>query len=226
MTDTLPAKGGQHPRAAAAEPPTELVLVRHGVTAWNRETRFQGHIDIPLAPEGHEQARRVAVRLTERSARSPVSALYSSDLARARDTAAPIGAALGLPVRIEPAVRERHYGRFEGLTPAELERDHAEPYARWRGRELDFELPGGGESLRAFHGRVRAALEALAARHPGERVVVVTHGGVLDCVHRIAAGIDLSEPRRLPIHNASLNAIARAGAGWQVLAWGEVDHLD
>lgn len=226
MADTVPATGGQRPRAAAAEPPTELVLVRHGVTAWNRETRFQGHIDIPLAPEGREQARRVAVRLTERSARSPVSALYSSDLARARDTAAPIGAALGLPVRIEPAVRERHYGRFEGLTPAELERDHAEPYARWRGRELDFELPGGGESLRAFHGRVRAALEALAARHPGERVVVVTHGGVLDCVHRIAAGIDLSEPRRLPIHNASLNAIARSGAGWQVLAWGEVDHLD
>jgi probable phosphoglycerate mutase len=226
MTEpSRPATGLSAP-GATGEALTELVLVRHGVTAWNRETRFQGHIDIPLAPEGHEEARRAARRIGERAAIAPVAAVYSSDLARARDTAAPIGLALGLPVRIDPAVRERHYGRFEGMTPAELERDHAEPYARWRGRELDFELPGGGESLRAFHGRVLAALETLATRHAGERVVVVTHGGVLDCVHRIAAGIDLAEPRRLPIRNASLNAIARGPAGWRVLVWGEVDHLD
>lgn len=205
---------------------TEIILVRHGLTAWNRETRFQGHIDIPLAPEGHEEARRAARRLGERAAAAPVAALYSSDLTRARETAAPIADALGLSTRIEPAIRERHYGRFEGMTPAELERDFAEPFARWRGRELDFELPGGGESLRAFHRRVFDALEMLAMRHSGERVVAVTHGGVLDCVHRIAAGIDLVEPRRLTIRNASLNAIVREPNGWRVLAWGEVDHLD
>jgi probable phosphoglycerate mutase len=204
---------------------TELVLVRHGLTAWNRETRFQGHIDIPLDPDGHAEAERAAQALAEQALAAPVSAVYSSDLTRARQTAEPIARRLGLPVRVDPAMRERHYGAFEGLTPEELQRDWGPAFARWRGRELDFALPGGGESLRGFHDRVLAAIEAMAARHPGERVVAVTHGGVLDVVHRIAADIALTDPRRQPIRNASLNAIRRTPQGWAVVAWGVVDHL-
>jgi probable phosphoglycerate mutase len=205
---------------------TELVLVRHGLTAWNRETRFQGHIDIPLDPEGHEEAERAAHALADRALAAPVSAVYSSDLTRARQTAEPIARRLGLAVQVDPAMRERHYGAFEGMTPEELQRDWGPEFARWRGRDLDFALPGGGESLRGFHDRVLAAIEAMAARHPGERVVAVTHGGVLDVVHRSAAGIALTDPRRQPIRNASLNAIRRDARGWAVVAWGLVDHLD
>lgn len=201
---------------------TELVLVRHGVTAWNRARRFQGHIDIPLDDEGHRQARLAAGRL----ASEPVAAVYASDLGRARQTAEPIARALGLPLGVEPGLRERHYGAFEGLDHDALERDHAEAYARWRAREPDFALPGGGESLRSFHARVQAALQRLVLCHPGERVVAVTHGGVLDCVYRIATGLDLSAPRRHEILNASLNRVAWDGGRFRLVAWADVAHLE
>jgi probable phosphoglycerate mutase len=204
---------------------TELVLVRHGLTAWNRETRFQGPIDIPLDPEGHEEAERAAQALAEQALAAPVSAVYSSDLTRARQTAEPIARRLGLPVRVDPAMRERHYGAFEGLTPEELQRDWGPAFARWRGRELDFALPGGGESLRGFHDRVLAAIEAMAARHPGERVVAVTHGGVLDSIYRIASGLAADEPRRFELNNASINRIGWNGEQFSVLGWGDVSHL-
>ena len=201
---------------------TELVLLRHGVTSWNRERRFQGHIDIPLDDEGHRQARLAAQRL----AQEPISAVYASDLGRAVQTARPIAQALGLELGSEPGLRERHYGAFEGLDHDALEREHPEAFARWRAREPDFPLPGGGETLRSFHARVEAALLRLALRHPGERVVAVTHGGVLDCVYRIASGLDLSAPRRHDLLNASVNRIAWDGGRFRLLAWGDVAHLE
>jgi len=204
---------------------TEIILIRHGVTAWNREHRFQGCIDIPLHPDGHVEAAQAARWLGERSGVAPVAALYCSDLTRARQTAEPIAQVLGLPLAVEAGLRERHYGAFEGLTPVELERDFGEAYGRWRAREPDFELPGGGESLRAFFERVRTSLELLAARHPGERVVAVTHGGVLDCAYRVATRLGLHEPRRHDLINASLNTIVREPQGWRVQAWAEVAHL-
>lgn len=204
---------------------TELILVRHGVTAWNRERRFQGSIDIALEPEGHIEAQLAAGRLAELALERPVAALYCSGLVRARETAAPIARALGLPAVVESGLRERHYGSFEGLTPAELERDWADEFRRWRAREPDFGLPGGGESLREFHGRVAQALEVLAARHPRQRVVAVTHGGVLDCAYRIAAGLDLSQMRGHELINAALNTLVRERDGWRVTAWADAEHL-
>ena len=201
---------------------TEFVLVRHGVTAWNRARRFQGHIDIPLDDEGHRQARLAARRL----AQEPVSAVYASDLGRAVQTALPIAQALGLELGSEPGLRERHYGAFEGLDHDTLEREHAEAFARWRARDPDYALPGGGETLRTFSARVEAALLGLALRHPGERVVAVTHGGVLDCAYRIASGLDLGAPRRHDLLNASLNRVAWDGARFRLLAWGDVAHLE
>ena len=204
---------------------TEVILIRHGVTAWNRQRRFQGSIDIPLEPEGHAEAEQAAVRLGELASLRPVSAIYCSALTRARQTAEPIARALGLALAVEPGLGERHYGAFEGLTPVELERDWADECRRWREREPDFGLPGGGESLRAFYDRVNGALESLALRHPGERVVAVTHGGVLDCAYRLASQIDLAAVRRHELLNASLNTIVRGPAGWRVHDWGDVSHL-
>ncbi len=204
---------------------TGVILIRHGVTAWNRQRRFQGSIDIPLEPEGHAEAEQAAVRLGELASTRPVSAIYCSALSRARQTAEPIARELGLSLAVEPGLGERHYGAFEGLTPAELERDWTDEFRRWREREPDFGLPGGGESLRAFYERVNRALEALAMRHPGERVVAVTHGGVLDCAYRLASQIDLSAVRRHDLLNASLNTIVRGPDGWRVHDWGDVSHL-
>ena len=224
---------------------TEIVLVRHGVTAWNRQRRFQGHIDTPLDDEGHRQARRAAARFAaEHSAGDaamldegaevgqvveripPISAVYASDLARARETAAPIAAALGLPLRIDAALRERYYGAFEGCTYEDLVRDYAQAFERWRARDPDFALPGGGESLRDFHSRVESALLRLVREHPGERVVAVTHGGFLDCAYRVATGLELDAPRHHDLLNASLNRIAWEHDRFTLIAWADVTHLE
>lgn len=205
---------------------TKLLLVRHGVTSWNRERRFQGHVDIPLNDEGHLQARRTAQRLAGTAEGSSISAVYSSDLARASQTAEPIAQALGLALSSEPGLRERSYGAFEGLTHVEIERDQHDAWRRWQQREPDFGLPGGGESLRAFYQRIEGTLRGIALRHPGTTVVAVTHGGVLDCAYRIASGLALAAPRRFDLLNASVNRIAFDGERFSLLGWGDVAHLD
>ena len=202
-------------------PRTEIVLVRHGVTAWNKARRFQGQTDIPLDEEGHRQARLAGRRL----ASEPIAAVYASDLARAWQTGEAIAAALGLVVQAEPGLRERHYGAFEGRDFDEIRREMPEAHARWQARDPHLTPGGSGESLLVLHDRVRAALDGLARRHAGERVVAVTHGGVLDCVYRIASGLPMQAPRRHDIPNAGLNRIAWDGEAFSVLAWADVEHL-
>lgn len=200
---------------------TELIMIRHGVTAWNKERRFQGQIDIPLDDEGLRQAQL----LGQSMAGAALAAVYASDLTRARQTAEPLASAIGLPVVAEPGLRERHYGAFEGRTWDELQREHAADFARWRAREPDFSLPGGGETLLALHDRVEATMRALAARHPGSSLVAVTHGGVLDCAYRIATGLGMREPRQHDLLNASINRIIFDGERFSLVGWADVAHL-
>ncbi|NCW01425.1 MAG: histidine phosphatase family protein [Betaproteobacteria bacterium] len=117
---------------------------------------------------------------------------------------------------------------FEGKTHDELEHEGLQAdYQRWRSREPDFELPQGGESLRAFFDRAHRALQTLVAGHqPGDRIVAVTHGGFLDCAYRIASDVDMSAQRQHPLHNASLNRMAFDGKRFSLIEWGFVDHLD
>ncbi|MEN9314458.1 MAG: hypothetical protein RIS35_851 [Pseudomonadota bacterium] len=200
---------------------TELILVRHGVTAWNKARRFQGQIDIPLDEEGHQQARLAAQRL----AREPIDAVYASDLGRAWQTGEAIATALALRPRSEPGLRERSYGSFEGRTFDEIQRELPDEYARWQARDPVF-CPGGiGESLEQLHARVSAALEAIVRSHPAGRVVAVTHGGVLDCAYRIATGLPMRAPRGHDLLNASLNRIAWDGQVFRLVVWADVDHL-
>lgn len=199
-----------------------LCLVRHGETPWNAEQRMQGHIDIPLNPTGEAQARATAAGL----AGTAFAALYSSDLSRARQTAAAIEAQHGLAVSEDARLRERHYGLFQGLTYDEAARLHPEPFRRFMARERDFTLPEFGESLDTFAARVRAALEDIAGRHPGEQVLVVTHGGVLDIAHRLAAGKELTAKRDFAIPNAALNWIEHEAGAWRLLAWADRSHLE
>ncbi len=200
---------------------TTLIFIRHGVTDWNRARRFQGQTDIELNAEGREQAERTGRRFDAQ----PISAIYSSDLARARQTAEPIARVLGLSLTLSEGLRERRYGVLEGRTHDELLRDHPEAYARWRAREPQFEPPGGGESLASLRIRVERQMQALARAHAGQVVVAVTHGGVLDCIYRIAAGLAIDAPRSFELRNASLNRIGWDGAAFSVLDWGDVSHL-
>ncbi|MCO5101299.1 MAG: histidine phosphatase family protein [Burkholderiaceae bacterium] len=200
---------------------TELVLVRHGITAWNRERRFQGQLDTPLDEQGFEQARKTGLRLRS----WPLAAVYSSDLLRARQTAEAIAAPHGLQLRIERRLRERHYGGYEGRTYEEIERIDPDGYGRWRARDPAFALPGGGETLLSLHARVEAALRDLASRHEDETVAIVTHGGVLDCAFRLATGLAIEAPRAHELLNASLNRIAWRNGSFTLIAWADAVHL-
>jgi probable phosphoglycerate mutase len=141
-----------------------------------------------------------------------------------RQTAAPAARALGLEVRVEAALRERHYGKFETLTYAEARERFPEDYARFRAKEPEYDF-GSGESLARFSARALRCVAAIAARHAGEAVLVFTHGGVLEMVHRHARGTGLSSPRDFEIPNAALNWIEVGPQGWSVLAWAQRGHL-
>jgi probable phosphoglycerate mutase len=200
---------------------TRLCLVRHGETEWNAERRIQGQIDIGLNAIGHRQAEAAGRWLRE----AGIGAIYSSDLQRAWLTAQAIGRALGLEPQANPALRERRYGVFEGLTYDEAKRDHPEGYAAFEGRNADYDFEHG-ESLKAMFARVTGALLDIAERHAGSNVVVVVHGGVLDIVNRFVRGNSLEVPRDFLIPNAGLNWIACRDGAWSIERWGETAHLE
>lgn len=198
---------------------TRMCIVRHGETEWNAARRVQGQLDVPLSEVGREQARCVSAALPD----GRFSALYASDLARVRQTAAPAAERFGLAPRIDPCLRERHYGAFQSLTFAEAKERMPAQYARYEARDPEFDFDGG-ESLRDFSARALACLSAIAARHAGEEVLVFTHGGVLEMAYRRAKGMDLSAPRDFTLRNCALNWI-QVGDSWQVLGWDECGHL-
>ncbi len=201
---------------------TRLCLVRHGETAWNAERRLQGHTDIPLNAHGVAQAQATAASL----AGERFDAAYSSDLARARQTAEAIAGRCLLTPAFDERLRERHYGAFQSLTYDEARARFPDDYHRFEIRDPGFALSEGGESLIEFAERVRSTLEAIASRHRGGTVLIVTHGGVLDIVHRLATGMHLQAPRDFGIPNAALNWIAWDGAAWSLIRWAEQRHLD
>ncbi|MBI3372361.1 MAG: histidine phosphatase family protein [Betaproteobacteria bacterium] len=199
---------------------TRICLVRHGETAWNAEGRVQGQTDVPLNAVGSAQADAVGAAL----AGERFSAIYSSDLTRVRQTAEPAARRLGLPIRLDAALRERHYGMFETFTYAEVRVRFPEDYARFRKKELDYDFQGG-ESLRRFNERSLGCVRALAARHAGEAILVFTHGGVLEMLYRDVQAFGLSAPRDFEIPNGALNWVEIAGGAWSVKTWAERAHL-
>ena len=149
---------------------TTLLLVRHGETDWNAEGRLQGHTDRPLNDFGRRQAKALAEELDGEE----IEAIYASDLARARETAEILGERLGLPTVLDPDLREKNWGTWEGLTPTERDR-------------VEFE----GETTEEHRERMLRALHRIAERHPDGRVLVVTHGGSLRRVQAAATGMAL-----------------------------------
>ncbi len=206
----------------------ELLLIRHGETAWNRVRRMQGHIDIPLNDEGQRQARALGVAL---SVERPV-AIYSSDLQRARATAQPVADAHGMTVVYDAALRERCYGGFEGMMYEELAERFPEAFAQWRARDLHARFPAGereAETLMEFHQRSVEAVTALVRRHQHAeegKLVIVTHGGVLDCLYREATGLTVDAPRNFGIVNAAINRLRWDGQRFRLLQWADAAHLE
>ena len=182
---------------------------------------MQGHSDSPLSETGVRQAQLLACRLKQVA----FSTLYSSDSGRAHHTARSVAEVTGHPVVLEPRLRERHFGVFEGLTGGEIEANYPADYARFKSRDQAFVIPGG-ESALQFRARVLACLHEIAARHAPELVVVITHGLVLDVLYRAALGIPPELPRIHELVNAGINRLRYDGSAWHIEAWADASHLD
>jgi probable phosphoglycerate mutase len=200
---------------------TAFLVVRHGETLWNIAGRIQGQLDSALTPAGRAQALALAARLE----REPLDAIVSSDLSRARETAAPVAASTGLSTTFDARLRERSYGLFEALTWSEIEVRHPAEFARLATRDPTYAVPGG-ESAIAFRERLLATLAELAGRHAGRRLVVITHGGAVGMLYRVATGMALDAPRDYALPNAAINRFSWRDGRLVLDSWADVAHLD
>jgi broad specificity phosphatase PhoE len=185
---------------------TRLVLVRHGETIWHADNRYAGSTDIALDSRGLEQAEHLA----HWASSANLTAIWVSPLLRARQTAAPAERATGITARVDPRLREIHFGQGEGLTNAELRQSHPEAYTAFQSDPVSHHLPGG-EDPRDVAQRAIACFEEIAAVHPRGRVLVVTHNTLIRVALCQLLGVPLSQYRIVfpTIANAALSEI-----GW------------
>ena len=175
--------------------PTIVLLARHGETDWNRDGRFQGHADPPLNDTGRTQAAELGASL----ASDGISAIFSSDLRRAAETAEIVASCLGLPVSHDAALREIDVGSWSGLTRDEVRARFPVGFARW----LDGEIGHDGETRLQLMERIRAAVLQIVSRHPGEHLLLVSHGGAIRALQRTVLG----EPQPV-LPNCGLTSLA------------------
>ncbi len=198
-----------------------LHLVRHGLSEWNVEGRVQGHLNSDLTEVGRQQAIATGLALAQRS----ISALYASDLDRARQTAEHISQATGLEVRLDPRIREASLGIFEGLTWPEIETRYPdESRALKDSGGYDYTVPGAESRAQTLE-RALAAFSEIALRHPEQQVVAVTHGGLMSAFLRYVLSIPPNTRPAFKTANGSISTFEPTTNGWRLLTWGAVDHL-
>ncbi|WAV91771.1 histidine phosphatase family protein [Oxalobacter aliiformigenes] len=205
--------------------PTDILIIRHGQTAWNTQKRLQGHSDIPLNENGRLQAVTLAKILRD----EPLDAIFSSDLQRAYQTAYEIAKIHNLPVHQDRSFRERCYGICEGMKDGEIREAYPESYKAWYAADPDHFFPDGErktESPRQFHHRAVNAIREAATRYPGKKIAIVTHFGVIETAYRTAQNIPLGTHCRMPVLNTSINRFRWTGGTLELLQWGEASHLE
>jgi 2,3-bisphosphoglycerate-dependent phosphoglycerate mutase len=199
---------------------TRICFIRHGETDWNAEKRIQGQTDIPLNETGRGQALAMAFN----AAHHDFSAIYSSDLCRAYETAQMVAARRGLEVKTLSQLRERHFGKFQGITAEEGAQRFPEAYAHYKARDPDYDFETG-ESLLLFAERIVAAIDSLNRHHAGQTIAAICHAGVLDIVYRKSTGRPLHTPRDFATPNCALNWFRFDGHGWHLEVWDDHHHL-
>jgi broad specificity phosphatase PhoE len=202
---------------------TTLYLIRHGETDWNMEGRWQGHADVPLNEIGRRQAQLLAQRMASEG--MSFAAMYSSDLARAYQTAWELGAAVKIAVQLLPSLREIDLGYWSGLTYGEIkERYPIESQLLEQGQDIP---RGGAETMAALGHRVVEAVDAIAAQHRGEALALITHGG---CIRAMLAHADQhlgdSFIKYPHIGNTSISVVTIDPTGWHVQSCNDMAHLE
>jgi len=198
---------------------TRLIIVRHGETEWNLESRFQGHLDSRLSKLGIRQAKAIAKALSG----STYDVIYSSDLERARHTAEIIAAGLNMEVRTEAELREINMGLMQGLKRDEFILKYPEVIKNFHADPL-YIIPGG-ESKQQFSDRIMKALLNITGKHLYQTILLVAHGGVLDIAIRHTLNIPVGNKRNFSIYNASINRFIIDDGEWKLETWGDISHL-
>jgi len=196
-----------------------LVLVRHGITDWNREGRFQGHLDPPLSATGRREASLLGARIAGDSELRPVR-IVSSSLGRATETAAAIGSAARVSVEPDRRLMEIGQGDWEGRTHDEIAVTDAARYASWRTTDA---LPPGGETIEHTIERLQGVLDDMAEVEG--TVVLVCHGGTIRVLARMLLDLSASRAWALDVDNASVSVVTRVGDAWRLDRWNDTAHL-
>ncbi len=191
---------------------TVLFLIRHGHTVNGEERRYKGHIDVELSQRGVRQMERLAEALRGVGLKE----VYCSDLKRARRSAEIIAGAAGRRPVVLPSLRERSFGRWEGMSFDEISRAYPEEFRRWKEDPLSFSPPGG-ESTLEVRDRVLEAFQSIAERHRGDEVAVVSHGGVNRVVLCHLMGISLQNIFRIEQDYGCLNVVELTADGFPVV---------
>lgn len=181
---------------------TKVILVRHGLTTWNREFRYQGHADIPLSEEGCQQAEKLGKRL----ATEKIAVVYASDLGRATHTAKVIADQHQLSVNLLPALREINFGLWEGKTYPELSKDYNETVRELFTTPADLQIPQG-ETFRQVKERAYAAILDIVQKHPEETIAVVSHGGTIRAILCAVLDLDLNKLWNIKQDNTAVNVL-------------------
>lgn len=200
---------------------TTFLLVRHGQTAWNREERFRGQTDLPLDDWGIQQADLVGQRI---ASQLEPAAIYASSLQRTLQTAAVIARACGLHTTIHDGLLDIDYGAFAGLTPEEAARDYPDVARAWR-RAPHMALFPDGESLADVRDRAEAALEEIAANHPDQTVVLVTHVVVCRLLLCAVLGLDNDHFWQFDPATGSISVLRVSGEGSVLVSLNDTCHL-
>lgn len=204
----------------ARKPPTRVFLARHGQTVSNREGRFCGHSETELTGLGREQARALGTRLEG----THIDAAYTSDYSRAIETANIVLAGRGLTTRVEPALRELHYGEWEMERAGDVMRRWPEQYKLMRAEDPAWQPPGG-ENVAMVRDRTFAALMRIARAHHNETVLMVMHGTAINCLVSAVLGMDEAHTFRFEVANCGLSELVLRRTTPLVVRLNDVSHL-
>lgn len=199
---------------------TEIILIRHGETEWNSQKRMQGHSNSNLSEVGRGQIQALGELMKNVS----FDHIYSSDSLRARQTAEAITQYSGHTLQFDQRIREKNLGVFEGLTSTEAKERHPEIYRLFKTAGANYVIDEG-ESTQQLLERALEFIEEIRLRHPQERVVMVTHGGVVRVLMKHALGLSIDAPTRFIIKNTGIFGLIW-NENWLVTQMGGVYHLE
>jgi broad specificity phosphatase PhoE len=196
-----------------------LILVRHGETEWNRQSRIIGHTEIALNDTGRKQAELLAQALRNEK----VSAIYASPLQRTRETAAEISRVLGVQVEFDDALKEIAAGDIDGMTFEEVAERHSDFFKHWMSGDPSLRLPGG-ESFMDLRDRAWPALQRIVAEHNGDDVIVVSHTLAIMSIVASALGMEIADFRRIRLNVASISILEFKDQAASLLLFNDTCH--